>query len=312
MKRPAAAEGAAPPLSSSILTVARKRPALGRIATIGARHRPLVDFLSEEFPDVPRARVARLAAANAGDVRRAYGACFRLVAEGHGSLGKRALQLYAANARNARLLRRVWLRASKSVRIEAREGHGNTLIAQRDVHEGEEIFTEMPLLMWDPSGLDAMLSDMFWMAQPRDQDEIIGLFAGDGRDVSGRGVRTSAQPHVALAEEVRRLADVAWYNGLELSPRGGPLGGPTARLHGVFRLLCRASHSCRPNADFHAVPRADGQVCVSSLAAIRAGEEITISYLPSAGLLRPVAARKQWLSRRFGFTCDCTRCAESQ
>ncbi|KAH9917518.1 uncharacterized protein B0H18DRAFT_35759 [Fomitopsis serialis] len=88
----------------------------------------------------------------------------------------------------------------------------------------------------------------------------------------------------------------------------GSLPGHAGDCAVVCERTCRANHSCSPNA----VARWDLPSFSVELRArrpVRAGEELTISYLPDLTL--PRAARVDLLRASYAFTCACTACALS-
>lgn len=94
----------------------------------------------------------------------------------------------------------------------------------------------------------------------------------------------------------------------------------------LWTTLSMANHSCRPNASF--VPLKDvvwdrtgphtmvsgvklpyRSVCAAKH--IRAGEEVTMTYLNEADMTMPLDKRRVEL-RQWGFTCQCDRCKEEE
>eukprot|EP00927_Polykrikos_kofoidii_P057772 TRINITY_DN51960_c0_g1_i1.p1 TRINITY_DN51960_c0_g1~~TRINITY_DN51960_c0_g1_i1.p1 ORF type:complete len:417 (+),score=60.50 TRINITY_DN51960_c0_g1_i1:59-1252(+) len=78
----------------------------------------------------------------------------------------------------------------------------------------------------------------------------------------------------------------------------------------VFNDISRINHSCSPNASFDLFDRtADGAIVnrVKAVRNIRAGEEVTISYI-SARSLSDVAERRRQTRKFWNFDCDCCRC----
>ncbi|CAE7562123.1 unnamed protein product [Symbiodinium natans] len=75
----------------------------------------------------------------------------------------------------------------------------------------------------------------------------------------------------------------------------------------LFVAGARFNHSCAPNAVFES---SRGTLVVKSLAAIPAGEEVTVSYLPSELLSEAGSKRRERLLQGRGFHCRCMRCQE--
>ena len=78
---------------------------------------------------------------------------------------------------------------------------------------------------------------------------------------------------------------------------------PFVGLWPAFPLL---NHSCIPKAVHYC--KENGILVVRASKEIKAGEEISISYLGGEEDCSPVALRQDHLSRRFGFKCTCPRC----
>ncbi|GIL85502.1 hypothetical protein Vretifemale_14006 [Volvox reticuliferus] len=79
----------------------------------------------------------------------------------------------------------------------------------------------------------------------------------------------------------------------------GPLDFPLA----LYRNSCRLNHSCRPTATYHF--RSRGQISVRLIADLRAGAEVTVSYID---LALPRSRRRNQLRDKYGFGCGCERC----
>ena len=83
-------------------------------------------------------------------------------------------------------------------------------------------------------------------------------------------------------------------------------------LTGLFLLTSMLSHSCAPSAFFRSYWNAEQQapqVRVAAARALRAGQEVTISYLGDGP--EDVRRRAPVLSG-YGFSCACERCAEAR
>ncbi|KAH8194704.1 hypothetical protein TruAng_011138 [Truncatella angustata] len=84
---------------------------------------------------------------------------------------------------------------------------------------------------------------------------------------------------------------------------GYPLG-PNSEVGGVFPLIARLNHSCRPNAQ-HSWNSKLGAQTVHALRDVAAGEELTLSYHNGG----PSADRRAALSQFFNFDCACELCS---
>lgn len=83
-----------------------------------------------------------------------------------------------------------------------------------------------------------------------------------------------------------------------------PLGGG-AQEAGIFPLICRINHSCRPNA-YHAWNATTGKEMIHASSPIEQGEEIFITYIEP---YRARHARRAELQMKFKFICECSLCS---
>ena len=73
----------------------------------------------------------------------------------------------------------------------------------------------------------------------------------------------------------------------------------------MFPHAARFNHSCNPNACF-SWNSAIGKETIHSMRDIKAGEEITISYVDMEHDKR----LRAWELRHYGFVCDCAACGD--
>jgi len=76
---------------------------------------------------------------------------------------------------------------------------------------------------------------------------------------------------------------------------------------GLAATVAMLNHSCTPNVD--ADCSANGEVVVSALRDVAAGEEFLLSYIDSS---EPFEKRQHELMTRYPFCCRCLRCEEEQ
>ena len=76
----------------------------------------------------------------------------------------------------------------------------------------------------------------------------------------------------------------------------------------LFPRMARTNHSCAPNTEFITNERLHTQDLIA-VRPIKAGEEITLSYLPANGEGSDVATkRRDYLKEYYGFYCICQAC----
>ncbi len=138
---------------------------------------------------------------------------------------------------------------------------------------------------------------------------------GDGDEVASSAAPTTlrdtlAAPYVdaigtaagMTVEATRSLDRKLQRNQMGLKLR---VGGELADFgSGVFPFAAIFNHACHPHAQWR--PLASGSaIIVRALRDIRAGEEVSVSYLPLGTVGRK---RKTHLLEQYGFVCTCERC----
>lgn len=80
----------------------------------------------------------------------------------------------------------------------------------------------------------------------------------------------------------------------------------------LYERGSRLNHSCAPNCTRVTLDRGDAERAFVTLRPVVAGEELTLSYLPSGMEVMGTVVRRRhlWLSR--GFLCYCDRCSQPQ
>jgi len=192
------------------------------------------------------------------------------------------------------------------LRRTAYKGFG--LFATRFIPIGTRILVESPLLTipddalhlaWAPycrlSNAQKAAFDKLHDWAPRylelDRASRVHLLDPFNRGVGGEGVEA------AVAEHIRVMSIFACNNF------SVPCG------LAVFETASRLNHSCVPNVHHFFNPTLQQQF-VHALRDIAPDEELSASYLGSAGDYRPRAQRVEMLQRCYGFTCRCPACAD--
>ena len=78
----------------------------------------------------------------------------------------------------------------------------------------------------------------------------------------------------------------------------------------LFPWVCRANHSCHPNCNYYHDTENTVQQ-LYSVTNIKAGQEITVSYLPD-NMIQPRDIRQSFLMRNHYFLCHCSVCTLDQ
>eukprot|EP01065_Artemidia_motanka_P021487 TRINITY_DN25718_c0_g1_i1.p1 TRINITY_DN25718_c0_g1~~TRINITY_DN25718_c0_g1_i1.p1 ORF type:complete len:420 (+),score=123.18 TRINITY_DN25718_c0_g1_i1:46-1260(+) len=74
----------------------------------------------------------------------------------------------------------------------------------------------------------------------------------------------------------------------------------------LYVALSRVSHSCAPNCSWLAV---DGKRQLRTIRTVERGEELSVTYIGTASLLRPKSMRQAELLTGWHFLCACQRCS---
>lgn len=159
-------------------------------------------------------------------------------------------------------------------------GKGKGLLASRSISRGSCIISEPPLFttetLEDPATFEKDLGAIVRSLPKEGQRAFLSLHNNNpGKDPFSNIVRSN----------------------------GYPLG-PNSEVGGVFPLIARINHSCRPNAQ-HVWNEKLKREQVHAIRDLAAGDELTLSY--SAG--GPSKVRKQALKDHFGFDCACEVCS---
>jgi hypothetical protein len=102
--------------------------------------------------------------------------------------------------------------------------------------------------------------------------------------------------HNNFVGEKSPLSNIVRSNGYPL--------GPGSDIGGVFALISRINHSCKPNAK-HSWNATLGKQTVYAIRPIVAGQEFSLSYLQGGTF----AERQHELRSAFRFTCSCELCS---
>ena len=186
-------------------------------------------------------------------------------------------------------------------RVQAVSGKGLGVVAARDIHVGECIMSDMPLLSL-PTDKGSLTAD--------DRKRVLRLV----EDEVNRLPLLGQKRFRALSGYVPPVFDDADNDaddgGTDRAPsalevfRTNALPMGKGRV-GIFPDIARLNSHCRPNLHYSWDDDA-AQATVYAVAPVQAGQELCISYM---GPCYPRRDRRGYLSTNFGFTCRCTVCA---
>ena len=199
------------------------------------------------------------------------------------------------------------MESNKEFRLCQIPGKGVGVVANRDLAPGTLIILEKPLLVLDP---------------PLDRKILMKTLGCDWCKIDMRAppelVRSQIQ-RLVLEKQVKKmkeeereqfmtLTDKMVENSAKKSPWGIfltnalPMG--SYRVLGIYPTVSRINHSCKPNAH-HFFNEEDKTEQVWIIENVRAGEEITISYIRTFCSRN---FRQELLRDKFGFSCTCSVC----
>lgn len=159
-------------------------------------------------------------------------------------------------------------------------GKGKGLITTEDLEPGALIFSEKPLFTTESLSNAATIE--------KDLGAIVRSLSKDDQRafLSLHNNNPGPEP----------FTNIVRSNGYPL--------GPASEVGGVFPLVARINHSCRPNAQ-HAWHNQRGREEVRAVRRISEGDELTLSYSNGG----PSEARRGALKTYFGFDCRCELCS---
>ena len=176
-------------------------------------------------------------------------------------------------------------------------GGGLGLFARVDLPAGSLVVSEPPLVQVTTPHSPATLAK--FLAQLRSQ---VAALEEDRRDLFFS--LHIARPDLVTKDRGElRMMGIYQANSLTIREQDKLKGRELGT--GVFPLTSRINHSCSPNSLWSFT--GGGQCEVRCVKLVRAGEEITASYLPSPLLSR--ADRQRHLAARYNFSCTCQVCA---
>ncbi|TFK85728.1 SET domain-containing protein [Polyporus arcularius HHB13444] len=169
------------------------------------------------------------------------------------------------------------------------KGTGLGIVAVADIAAGETIVRERPYILLPlvlPAPFLGFVDGLEDAMHPENYADVYAL----------KNSRRDKDP----MEELRGII-------VTNSLRAGPFPTYEATYGGLARDISRANHSCHPNAH-HTFDAATLSHSLRALHSIRAGEEITISYLGCAPLLPYEERQKLFKNSRQSFKCTCKFC----
>ncbi|KAI0348154.1 SET domain-containing protein [Trametopsis cervina] len=151
-------------------------------------------------------------------------------------------------------------------------GKGKGLVASRFLPRGSLIVSERPLIQL-PRGFGVFSDIGEYASQPA--VEKLMTFPGD--------------PESPFSSRTKHFL---------------PMVGSDQYISGLFEIICRANHSCRPNANYY-WNNVLGKEVLHAILDIEEGSEIEVNYVADE---RAGSDRRAYLESAFGFTCMCSAC----
>ena len=209
---------------------------------------------------------------------------------------------------------------SQVFEVKKIDGKGLGWVANKDIKRGSVIFTENPQLElsleqkgaksmeinFNPNWVEKVMSS-FNRMNKTDQDEYMKLSNSFDniqflipqhrmilqKEIENRKtVISSKEPDKNKVEEILKILDICETNSYP---------------QGVYIKISRLNHSCRPNAMFCEGSKSF-ESRIRAASKINAGEEITISYVPTTVKHMNRKERQKWLLKWRQFVCRCNFC----
>eukprot|EP00931_Biecheleriopsis_adriatica_P006699 TRINITY_DN108062_c0_g1_i1.p1 TRINITY_DN108062_c0_g1~~TRINITY_DN108062_c0_g1_i1.p1 ORF type:complete len:229 (-),score=49.22 TRINITY_DN108062_c0_g1_i1:2-613(-) len=180
---------------------------------------------------------------------------------------------------------------------------GRVLIAAVDFTAGELVLEEAPLLTWQEDPM-ALFRD--FMAAPEWKQTLILDMArskvSPERAAEHEEVAAMAQ-QLSMAKSTARAVLVA----VDTNAHQIRAAGSDEEHAALFARASKAEHSCNPNCA-KTVQALPGKIRYSAIRSIKAGERISICYLPDLWSTPRECRRSALLEQEKGFICSCSRC----
>jgi hypothetical protein len=198
--------------------------------------------------------------------------------------------------------------ANEYYEICAIPGKGYGCLALKSIKRGTRILADDPLLVVPIAEyMQEDIQKAFDKLSPEQKNMYFTLHSGHGQDPKAWPSRIHEsvnewerkriqEQHNARVGKEATLISIFQINCMELESGAG-----------IFPHAARFNHSCNPNACF-SWNSAIGKETIHTMADIRAGDEITVSY---CDMIHDKTLRA-WELRHYGFVCDCRACAEDE
>ena len=190
------------------------------------------------------------------------------------------------------------------------EGRGLALLATRRIRPGRRLVLEEPLLTFAGKDMNLFLETFAKLASEK---KLLFLSLYDPGPASDSKKEDGAEKLEKLIKDSFSDQDgllimkglqawrILWVNGVSV----GQLG--EEKIKAVYPTVSRINHSCGANAVFGLV----GETLTMAITAIQEiakGEEVTLNYIGTEGLLASQLERRRQLERSWGFRCSCRVC----
>lgn len=173
--------------------------------------------------------------------------------------------------------------AGKPYTIRTIAGEGKGLVATTRIAKGTRLLSEVPIFR-----------------VPRDNPDLEDL-----EHIVAKEVECLNDDQQRIFFDLTNIYGNAHSQSLGIARTNVLPLGSNARSGGLFLEASRINHSCRHNAQ-NTWNENIGRLTIHALRDIEAGQEITISYLPSTS---EYAERQRYLKEKFKFECKCALCS---
>jgi hypothetical protein len=173
--------------------------------------------------------------------------------------------------------------------VEPSHSKGLGVFATHDLEVGEIIMRETPILKITPPALVPGSGYPMSEVSKLVQKEFEALPSNQQEEIM------SLTYHATTTEETQDKLGIIFKNNAY----------NTGNQVGLFPVIARINHSCRPNTSYYWSEKLNKRI-VYATRKIKRGEEFSVSYIP----LLLAREQRQKLLARYGFKCACEACTQ--
>lgn len=182
------------------------------------------------------------------------------------------------------------------------------LIATQDVNADTYVMIEKAWILSDPypnnNNWD-VVRKLFEQKQSVDKLKKKYMRSGAGiQQWDKEDDKQVAAIGAAPIDDIKLMYDIVCTNVLSVSKERDM----RSRRFGLYRLFTLVNHSCDPNCTSLTINNDKGILALKTIQPVRCGQQFTISYMGNELNALSKAFRQEYLSKEYGFICQCAKC----